>query len=238
MGAGDLAGDDGEGLEGLSLIVEIVIGHRHAMGDAMPGADQDSPGFQPCRRRCGRRRGRPVSGIDAQLAICHPAGEAAFGRRAQAAEGVLLQASQRGTFERAAGHAVVVIAVVDQDPALGALAGDERLAGLALGVERVELHVELFLARLPCITVQSARGTSCLEGTGCILQQSGHGRVVRHDKGRQQLRHGSGAAPLVPRKRMDGALLAGQDSVSPESTLTRFMAVSDQHLQVGLASRN
>jgi hypothetical protein len=52
-------------------------------------------------------------------------------------------------FEGAARDAPVVVAVADEHPALGALAGDEGLAGLALGIEGVELHVEPFLARLP-----------------------------------------------------------------------------------------
>jgi hypothetical protein len=48
--------------------------------------------------------------------------------------------------ERAAGHAAVVIAVGNQDPTFPALAGDIGLAGLPLGVQRVEFHLEAFLA--------------------------------------------------------------------------------------------
>ncbi len=58
------------------------------------------------------------------------------------------QLLQRGAVQRAAGEAAVVVAVAQADPALGLLAGDVGLAGLPLGVEAVELHVEPFLARL------------------------------------------------------------------------------------------
>ena len=47
--------------------------------------------------------------------------------------------------QRAAGDAAIVILVAHQHPALGALAGDVGLAGLALGVEAVELLLEAFL---------------------------------------------------------------------------------------------
>ena len=55
---------------------------------------------------------------------------------------------QAGAFQRAAGDAAVVILIADQHPALGALAGDVGLAGLALGVERVELLLQPFLGGL------------------------------------------------------------------------------------------
>ena len=45
------------------------------------------------------------------------------------------QPLQAGPLQRAAGDAAVVILVADQHPALGPLAGDVGLAGLALGVE-------------------------------------------------------------------------------------------------------
>ena len=44
------------------------------------------------------------------------------------------QPLQRRALQRAAGEAAVVVGVADQRPALGALAGDVGLAGLALGV--------------------------------------------------------------------------------------------------------
>ena len=62
---------------------------------------------------------------------------------------ILQQPLQAGPFQRAAGDAAVVILIADQHPALGALAGDVRLAGLALGVERVELLLQPFLGGFP-----------------------------------------------------------------------------------------
>jgi hypothetical protein len=47
------------------------------------------------------------------------------------------QPLQRRALQRAAGDAAVVVAVAHQHPALGALAGDVGLAGLALGVEEL-----------------------------------------------------------------------------------------------------
>ena len=52
------------------------------------------------------------------------------------------QALQCGPLQRGAGDAAIVVAVRHQHPAFRALAGDIGLAGLALGIERVELHVE------------------------------------------------------------------------------------------------
>src|SRR5258708_4229424 len=53
--------------------------------------------------------------------------------------------------ERAAGHAAIVVAVRDLDPTFPALACDVGLAGLPLGVQRVELHLEAILAGFPGI---------------------------------------------------------------------------------------
>ena len=61
---------------------------------------------------------------------------------------VAQQALQGGPLQRAAGKAPIVVAVGDEYPALGLLARHIGLAGLALGVEAVELHVEAFLTRL------------------------------------------------------------------------------------------
>ena len=58
------------------------------------------------------------------------------------------QPLQRRALQRAAGEAAVVVGLADQRPALGALAGDVGLAGLALGVQRVELLLQPLLARL------------------------------------------------------------------------------------------
>jgi hypothetical protein len=61
---------------------------------------------------------------------------------------VLQQPLQAGALQRAARDAAVVILIADQHPALGPLAGDVRLAGLALGVQRVELLLQPFLGGL------------------------------------------------------------------------------------------
>ncbi len=58
------------------------------------------------------------------------------------------QALQRRALDVAAGEAAVVVAVREADPPLGLLAGDERHATLALGVERVEVLVEPLLRGL------------------------------------------------------------------------------------------
>jgi hypothetical protein len=63
---------------------------------------------------------------------------------------------RRGALQRAARNATVVIAVVDENPALRLLAGDVRLARLALGIEAVELHVQAFLGGM------GAGGLGCL----------------------------------------------------------------------------
>ena len=56
------------------------------------------------------------------------------------------QPLQRRTLQRGARNAAVVIAVRDQDPALGALAGNIGLAGLALGIEAIEFLLQPLLA--------------------------------------------------------------------------------------------
>ena len=55
---------------------------------------------------------------------------------------------QTGPLQRAAGEAAVVVGVADQRPSLRALAGNVGLAGLALGLQRVELLVEPLLGGL------------------------------------------------------------------------------------------
>lgn len=59
------------------------------------------------------------------------------------------QPLEPGPFQRATGDAAVVILVAHQYPALGALAGDVGFAGLALGVEAVELLLQTFLGGFP-----------------------------------------------------------------------------------------
>ena len=58
---------------------------------------------------------------------------------------ILHQPLQAGPFQRAAGKAAVIVLVADRHPALGSLAGHERLAGLALGMQAIELLLEPFL---------------------------------------------------------------------------------------------
>ena len=56
---------------------------------------------------------------------------------------------QGRALQRAAGDAAIIVVIADQHPAFGALAGDIGLAGLALGIEAVELLLEPFLGGLP-----------------------------------------------------------------------------------------
>jgi hypothetical protein len=58
------------------------------------------------------------------------------------------QPLQGRALDAAAGEAPVVVAGGEGLPALGLLAGDERLGGLTLGVQRVELLIEPLLAAL------------------------------------------------------------------------------------------
>src|SRR5690606_3854268 len=51
--------------------------------------------------------------------------------------------------QRAARDTAIVILIADQHPALGPLAGNVCLAGLTLGVERIELLLQPFLGRFP-----------------------------------------------------------------------------------------
>ncbi len=60
---------------------------------------------------------------------------------------VAQQPLQGGALHGAAGEAAVVVAVADADPALVLLARDVGQRRLALGVERVELHVEPLVGR-------------------------------------------------------------------------------------------
>ncbi len=78
------------------------------------------------------------------------------------------QALQGRPFERAAGEAAIVVLVCEFEPALGALAGDVGAAGLALGVEAVELHVEPFLGRLARVD-----GAAELPDEGFFMPRSG-----------------------------------------------------------------
>ncbi len=98
-------------------------------GDVVPIEHLDQPG------EVHERAGEPVDLVDdddvdaAQFDVGH-------------------ETLQGRALQRAAGEAAVVVTVGNQQPALGLLAGDVGLAGLALGVEGVEGHVETFLGRL------------------------------------------------------------------------------------------
>src|SRR5690606_41376893 len=61
---------------------------------------------------------------------------------------VAQQAVQRRALHAAARVAAVVVTIRQRHPAFGLLAGDECLRRLALGVERVELLIEPFVAGL------------------------------------------------------------------------------------------
>jgi len=80
------------------------------------------------------------------------------------------QLLERRPVQRAAGEAAVVVAVAERHPSLGALAGDVGLAGFALGVKAVELHVEPFLARLSGVD----RAAQAADGFGL---GAAHGRA-------------------------------------------------------------
>jgi hypothetical protein len=66
----------------------------------------------------------------------------------QPAPDVLQQALQRGALHGPAGDAAVIVVGLEQTPALTRLASDERLAGLALDMERIEVLLQAFLGRL------------------------------------------------------------------------------------------
>ena len=58
------------------------------------------------------------------------------------------QALQRRAFEGAAREAGVIVALLQADPALVCLAVNESLSGFPLGIERVEIGVQVFFRRL------------------------------------------------------------------------------------------
>jgi hypothetical protein len=69
---------------------------------------------------------------------------------------------ERGPVHVAAGEAAVVVAVGKASPAFAGLAADEGLGRLALGVEAVELLLQLLLRTLACVdgaADQGQRGT-------------------------------------------------------------------------------
>src|SRR3954470_391241 len=54
---------------------------------------------------------------------------------------------QGRALQRAAGQPAVIVGGLDQPPALAALAADERLAGFALRMQRVEILLQPFFRR-------------------------------------------------------------------------------------------
>jgi hypothetical protein len=78
--------------------------------------------------------------------------------------------------ERGSRKRPVVIPVVDQAPALVCLALDVGLAGLTLGVERIELEVEVMVGRFPGIdrrakALLNRRAHGLASWRGCLLKR-------------------------------------------------------------------
>ncbi len=61
------------------------------------------------------------------------------------------QLPERGAVQGAARDAAIVIGLCEDRPPFMTLAKDEGLAGLALGIQRVEVLFQPFLRRLACI---------------------------------------------------------------------------------------
>src|SRR5215211_7783434 len=100
------------------------------------------------------------------------------------------QALQGGAVEGGAREPAIVVAVANEPPALVGLALDIGLAGFPLGVERVELEVEVMLGRLAGID-RAAEDLSF----GCV-----HGCSVRAETlppSRGELR-ATAASPETP----------------------------------------
>src|SRR6185312_4683020 len=83
---------------------------------------------------------------------------------------------ERGPLHGRAGEPAVVIWLGQDLPALVLLAGDERLTGLALGVERVEILLQPLLAALSRIDRAATHGSIDLSATG---NRSNHWRPSR-----------------------------------------------------------
>ena len=118
-----------------------LLGDRHK-GDAMLVENVDDLG------EVGQRPGQPVNLVDdhhVDLARAHIRQEPLEGR----------------PFHRRARETAVVIHLADKAPSFAFLAGDERLAGFALGVERVEVLFQPLLAALAGID----RATKFCRGT-------------------------------------------------------------------------
>src|SRR5712671_4757193 len=73
---------------------------------------------------------------------------------------ILSRMLQRRSFHRAARQTTIVISSFDQTPSLTGLAPDERLAGLALGLQRVEVLFEALLRTLARVDRAAASRSS------------------------------------------------------------------------------
>ena len=114
----------------------------------------------------GQRSGEPVHLVDHHQV--HPPG-ADVGQ----------QALQGGTLQGSAGEAAVVEAGGKQGPALVALAADERLAGLALGVQAVERLLQPLLGGLPGVDGAAAavrRNAAPAQGRAALVPLNAHRR--------------------------------------------------------------
>ena len=98
------------------------------------------------------------------------------------------QPLQRRAVERGAGERAVIVAVVDQAPALMRLALDVGLAGLALRVERVEFEVEIMLGRFAGVDRAAQQ----------FLDRALHGSTGAQVRGRDR-RTRSGVRSVGPR---------------------------------------
>ena len=132
--ADDLAFELGEGQQNVERHAPHGVGGVERLGD---GDEGDAVALEHLDQlgKVEHRAGEPVDLVDHDHVDL-----AGFDIGQQALKGRALQG--------AAGDATVVVAVGDQEPAFSALAGDIGLAGLALGIQRVELHLEAFLAGL------------------------------------------------------------------------------------------
>src|SRR5215211_4846468 len=102
------------------------------------------------------------------------------------------QTLQGGAVEGGAREPAIVVAVGNEPPALVGLALDIGLAGLPLGIERVELEVKIMLGRLAGVD-RAAQGLSF----GCVHACSFLRRIETLPASRRELR--ATAAPAATR---------------------------------------
>ena len=131
---GDLALELGEGEQH----VQRQPAHRRGGVEGLGDRDEADPGGIEGRHDPGEVGERPGQAVD--LVDDHRIDLAGLDVGEQPGEGRALQ--------RAAGIAAVIVAVRERAPALVLLAENVGGAGLALGIERVEVLLEPFLGRL------------------------------------------------------------------------------------------